>query len=498
MTPLRARVVAAAATLALAMSAASAAPASVNRDAVDAFVTAQMDRHRVPGLALAVFDNGNVTRLAGFGDAGGGRPVTPDTPFVVGSISKAFTAVAVLQLVEDGLVDLDAPVRTYLPAFAVADADASASINVRHLLSHTSGLSELGYRRVLDRSTTLDDAVADLRTAQPTAPAGARFQYFNPNYTVLALLVETVSSQPYGRYVTKHIFQPLGMTRSVADPDQARRAGLAQGHSKIFGFPVARDVPLAEYALGYGHLVSTARDLSRFALAIAGNGTLGDTTILSPASVARMRTPPADVPTGGYGLGWQSWEAHGTTGEGHGGAEEAFTASLTLLPDQDRGYVWLINQQHLLDPVAAQLDAGLTDLLVGRQPDTGGMSMRTLGLAILAVFVVALAFTVRSFLRLRGWRHRARHLSTIAIVRSIAPHVVIPGAAGVGHLHPARPAGLRPASRVELPPRRRLLPARHRPVAGPRGRARPDPGRVHDRRRGHRPSQPPAARRARW
>lgn len=162
-------------------------------------------------------------------------------------------------------------------------------------------------------------------------------------------------------------------------------------------------MPLTEYALGYGNLVST-RDLSRFALAIAGDGTVDDTTIPSPASIARMRAAlaEADVANSGYGLGWQTRTSHGATVEGHGEAEEAFTASLVPLPERDRGYVWPINQQHLLDPVAAQLDAGLTELLVDRQPDPTRTSKRTLGLVILAVFVVALALTVRSFVRLRG------------------------------------------------------------------------------------------------
>lgn len=412
--------------LALPASVAATEPALLDTGAVDDFVRSQVQKHRVPGVAVAVIEDGEVTHLAGFGDAGGDHRVTPDTPFVLGSISKSFTAVAVLQLVEQGRIDLDTPVTAYLPDFAVADDDATAAITVRHLLSHTSGLSELGYNRVLDRDTTLEDAVADLRQARPTAPVGSRFQYFNQGYSVLALLVETVSGQPFGSYVVDHVFDPLSMTRSFTERDEATTAGLAQGHSKLFGFPVARDLPHSQYALGYGHLISTARDLSRFALAMAHDGTHDGATILTPASVELMRTVPTDVPETTYGLGWSSWERDGIPVEGHAGGEETFMSSLVLLPELDRGFLWLMNQEHLLDPVRSQLDEGLTELLLGREPVTGGMSMRWLGLGMLAVVLIALAFSARSFLKLRSWREESRRLTASAVVRRVAPHLVVP------------------------------------------------------------------------
>ena len=117
MTSLLARTVAVAVVLVVAMpvgAAGAAEPVPVDTDAVDDFVRVQLDKHRVPGLALGVIEHGEVTHLAGFGDAGGGRPVTPDTPFVLGSISKSFTAWGVMKLVEAGRVSLDAPINDYL------------------------------------------------------------------------------------------------------------------------------------------------------------------------------------------------------------------------------------------------------------------------------------------------------------------------------------------------------------------------------------------------
>jgi CubicO group peptidase (beta-lactamase class C family) len=117
----------------------SASSADSSFETVDALIGQLMRKHRVPGLAVALIDDGRVSYAAGYGTAVNDRAVTPDTPFMLGSISKTFTAVAVLQLVEQHRLDLDAPVRNYLPWFEVADQESSAAITVRHLLNHTSG-----------------------------------------------------------------------------------------------------------------------------------------------------------------------------------------------------------------------------------------------------------------------------------------------------------------------------------------------------------------------
>ena len=408
----------------LAGAAPAAAQESVDGDRLDAAVSAVVDKHHLAGLALAVVDDAGVVLAEGYGSTGDDRPVTPDTPMVIGSVTKSFTAVAVLQLVEQGLVDLDGSVRTYLPWFEVADPAASEAITVRDLLAHTSGLSEFGYNRVLDPDTTLAEGVRDLRSARPTAPVGQRYQYFSPNYWTLALVIETVTAQSYGDYVAEHIFGPLQMTRSYADPAQARAAGLAQGHSTLFGFAVPREQPFRRYYQGAGYLVSTARDLSRFLRAIAHDGGYDGGRILSADSVKLMKTPLV----GGnesMGLGWGSaddgWEASG-------GADETFNAQLMWSAELGRGFVWTMNQQHIIGATFARqdLNGALTALVAGDEVPAGGLSMRTLGLVILGVLLVVVALTVRSLLRLRGWTRRSRGMTSVQLIWAIAPHVVVP------------------------------------------------------------------------
>src|SRR6266540_4335097 len=238
------RIVLACLALAVCLTAAraGAAPAPSPRAspdfaAIDAYVESQMREQRIPGLALGIVQGDQIVHLKGFGVADpSGRAVTPQTPFQIASISKSFTALAVVQLVEAGKVDLDAPVQRYLPWFRVADPDASARITVRHLLTHTSGLrdqsEEFTSRDASDGA--LEKAVRALRTVPSAQPGGQAFQYANINYSVLGLIVQTVAGQSYEDYVQAHVLAPLEMTDSYTSPLEARRHGLATGHRYWF------------------------------------------------------------------------------------------------------------------------------------------------------------------------------------------------------------------------------------------------------------------------
>ncbi len=143
-----------------------------------------MQRHRFEGMAVAITQGEEIVYLNGFGSAGSSRPVTTDTPFFIGSVSKFFTALTVMQLVDQGLVDLDAPVQTYLPWFTTADGTAASQITIRHLLNHTSGMSNASLRRPLvTEETTPEETVCHLSQAELTSPPGTAFNYFNPTIT---------------------------------------------------------------------------------------------------------------------------------------------------------------------------------------------------------------------------------------------------------------------------------------------------------------------------
>jgi len=160
--------------------------------------------------------------------------VTPQTPFIIGSLSKSFTALAVLQLVEAGQVDLDAPVTKYLPWFRTADPTASAQITVRHLLHQDSGLPVYEGRRGLvdddQADTALENGVRQLATVTLSHPAGQAFEYANENYTTLGLIVQAVSGHSYEEFIRTQIFAPLQMRHSAAALSDAAAQDVATGY----------------------------------------------------------------------------------------------------------------------------------------------------------------------------------------------------------------------------------------------------------------------------
>jgi CubicO group peptidase (beta-lactamase class C family) len=256
---------------------------------------------RLPGLALAITQGDRVLYVKGYGTAGNGQPVTPQTQFFIASVSKSFTALAVVQLVEAGKIDLDAPVQTYLPDFILADPDAAsqtpalapersagASVTVRHLLNQTSGLSELGFADMqLPQPETIKECVTSLRTARPIAKPGTEYHYFSPNYGILARLVEVLSGQPFSEYLDKYIFMPLELSDSlsvVTSSEGMQKADhLAQGHLVAFGIPFS--YPEARgYLGGSGGVITTAKDMAHYMICQNNDGRYHDKQLVTPDS----------------------------------------------------------------------------------------------------------------------------------------------------------------------------------------------------------------------
>jgi CubicO group peptidase (beta-lactamase class C family) len=198
--------------------------------AIDSYVEAQRAADRVPGVALAIVRGGDIAHLRGYGHDGNGQPVTPQTGFVLGSMSKAFTALAIMQLVEQDKVGLEKLAQHYLPWFRLADSAASSRITVRHLLNHTSGIPEKAPQATGESSTITAHVRALRHVALKHAP-GAVHEYSSPNYLVLGAIIEQQTGQPYAEYVQHHIFAPLVMNRSFTSQAVALPEGMARRRS---------------------------------------------------------------------------------------------------------------------------------------------------------------------------------------------------------------------------------------------------------------------------
>jgi CubicO group peptidase (beta-lactamase class C family) len=355
-----------------------AAPSESDFSAVDAFVAAEMAAQRIPGLALAIVQNDRIVHERSFGKADpSGRPVTSETPFIIGSASKSFTALAIMQLVEHGKVELDAPVQRYIPWFRVADEKASAEITVRHLMNQTSGLSTKTGRSFQGNGDTsdgaLEQAVRKLSTVELTQPVGATHQYSTINYSVLGLIVQTVSGQTYESYIQKHIFDPLQMHHSFTSEADAKPQGLATGNRYWFGRPAAADVPYNRGLNPAGYLISSADDMAHYLIAQLNDGRYGGAAVLSPSGTAELHRPA--VPTGhtdtSYGMGWFVGLVNGIPAVFHHGETFTFHSNMVLMPESHQGVVVLMNAENSLDLFThgrmGTVAAGIASLLAGQK-----------------------------------------------------------------------------------------------------------------------------------
>jgi CubicO group peptidase (beta-lactamase class C family) len=329
---------------------------AIDTTAIDKYITDRMRSARIPGVALGIVKGDRIVYLKGYGQADpSGRPVTPQTPFIIGSITKTFTALAIMQLVEAGKVELDAPVQRYIPWFRTADPKASAQITVRMLINQTSGLPQAPTFVTWtwpDSPDAIERHVRLLARVELSFPPGQSFAYSNANYATLGMNVQAVTGQTYEEYVRTHIFAPLDMQNSFASQDEAIQDGMAMGYRWWFGFPVPVTVPYNRANLPAGFIISSAEDMAHFLIAQMHGGRYHDISLLSSEGIALMQAEP---PAGAYGLGWESAHIDGRRLLNIDGTPANFQCSVFIDPQAGIGVFVAVNAMSGLDGLSSSL-----------------------------------------------------------------------------------------------------------------------------------------------
>jgi CubicO group peptidase (beta-lactamase class C family) len=344
-------------------------PEEIDFAAIDAYIMEQMNDLGVPGMALGIVEDSQIAHLQGYGIAdSSGRTITPQTPFYIGSVTKSFTALAVMQLVEAGKIDLDASVQEYLPWFELADKEASAKITVRNLLNHASGISEKDGNRFWASKQGLEEFVRGFHSVELAQPVGSTYQYSNINFGIAGLIVAKVSGQSYADYVTEHILEPLDMRHSTLSRESALTDGLSQGHYDMIGRPFTLERAISPAGIPSGGLIASAEDMSHYVLAQLNEGIYGDMAVLSPQGIQELHASAVAIgPDTNYAIGWNSGTVDGISAVWHGGNLGNFTAFVIMTPDLESGIVLLANTSgyEMYDQIA-QVALGVHSLLNGR------------------------------------------------------------------------------------------------------------------------------------
>lgn len=369
--------------------------ADVSATSIENRVRLSFERSEVPGLVAVVVHDDRVVWSGGEGTGGAGAPMTADSAVQVGSVTKSFTATAVLRLVEAGRIRLDGRVAEQLGEFTMGDPRAD-QITVRQLLNHTSGLTDTGthfYRTITNGASTLGDVVASLGTERLSTAPGTRYRYANINYVLAGRLVEVVTDRTFQEHLRAQVLAPLGLRRTTLDGN----AGPA-GHNSIFGTWIRRhDTSSALRHDPAGALVTTANDLGHWLIASNGNG---PTPLSAQVREQLQQTTPA---SGSYGAGW----ARDDVLDGwwnHGGNRYTYSAAMLRNPSTGWGVAVVVNGASMMDPAYAAAQ-DLASLVEGGGPITVP-SATSLDRWTLLVAVAGVALSTTGVLRSRGWARR--------------------------------------------------------------------------------------------
>jgi CubicO group peptidase (beta-lactamase class C family) len=297
------------------------------------------ERWGIPGVVVGIYRDGELSILAdGIGHLRAEWPMRPDNLFRIASISKVFTATVAMMLVDEGQLDLDEPVIAYVPDLELEDAEASRSVTMRHLLSHTGGM----FGDFFDDFGSDDDAlareVAHLKTVRQLTGPGELWHYNNAGFDLAGHVIASITGQLYEDVIRERIFQPLGMERAGFFADEMITWPHAVGHDPVEPLRAEHRSTSQHFARNNnpsGAILTNAEELLRFAALHLNDGVFKGRRLISAESAQAMRQP--QVESGDFadywGIGWNIVDYNNSTVYGHGGSTCGFQSQLTIYPE---------------------------------------------------------------------------------------------------------------------------------------------------------------------
>lgn len=409
------------------LSAPSPSPALAGaRDPVRAHLERVAADEHLPGLAVAIVPKEGPATTWTLGTDGDGRAITEQTPFLLGSVSKSFTAAAVTQLVADGRLHLDDRLSAVVPDHGIPDERADR-ITVEQLLTHTSGLTRadgLGHADLFDEAPgALRRASRDLGDVVLGRAPGAGYEYSDLNYLLLGAAVEEVTGTPFATWVRDHVAEPAGVERLISTP--ATASTLPPGHRQVLGRALAFDSPYDASGTPYGYLGTDVQGLGAWARAQLDGQGLG-TGATTTMHTGRVETGSGDL----YGYGWRVDREDGQAVVQHTGATPGYFTHVRLLPDRERAVVVMANSySEARAPALAAIAADVERIDAGQSPK-GADDDALLGSAPFVVLALALIGAVVALAHLRARRRLVRVVTLMAAAVLVAAALMLPRVLG--------------------------------------------------------------------
>ncbi len=320
----------------------------MNTQPLTAQIETVMAQTGVPGVAMGVFYGGQETVVAaGVTNCNHPLPITHDTLFQIGSITKTMTATLAMRLVEQGKLDLDTPIRHYLPTFRLHDAEADQGATLRHLFTHTGGWLGDYFEDTGNGDDALARYVANMADLPQLTPLGQIWSYNNAAFSLAGHVIEAVTGKPFETIAKEMLFAPLGMTMSFLLPGEIMTHRFVVGHIVTpEATTVATPWPLARSANPAGAVISTVPDMLRYARFHLNRGKTDDgEQLIQPKTIAAMQTKQADAGSmaDAVGISWMLADLDGVRTVSHGGATTGQIAQLVMVPARNFALVILTN-----------------------------------------------------------------------------------------------------------------------------------------------------------
>ncbi|WP_409274948.1 serine hydrolase domain-containing protein [Neobacillus sp. SCS-31] len=387
---------------------------------VDKFVATYIDRNGLPGASIVIVKDGKLVYEKGYGHDSEGNPITEKSLMRIGSASKSFTALAVLQLVDEGKIQLDAPVINYLPEVKLDDSRWK-DVTIRQLLSHTSGIPN---PTIVPPASTLKAGVERVNDWKLQSNPGEKYYYSNANYWVLALLVEKVSGMEFSQYLKQKVFSPLGMNDSLTTVNSGDFVkGLPKGHVTAYGTAIPW-TELEAMNMGAGSIISTASDMGKWLAMQTNEGRTGTgEQLLSKKLLEESYSPQPGSKR--YGLGWGLSSPNVKPARiSHSGVVSTYQTQQDLIPSSGYAVAVLLNSYTPTVEHAYEISSGIIQLTEGQEAELKAPVSKIIDLSLGVITLIYLILGMKGILRSKNWSDKRKQHPAWRFILRLIPQMV--------------------------------------------------------------------------
>ncbi|WP_081957055.1 serine hydrolase [Clostridium sp. HMP27] len=392
----------------------------IEKEAIDEFVTNYMERNGLPGASIVIVKDGKVMYEKGYGHDSKGEPLTEKSLMRIASVSKSFTASSVLQLVDEGKINLDDPVVKYLPELTMDDTRLQ-KVTVRHLLSHTSGVPN---PTIVPPANTLKAGVDRLHDWKLKWEPGDKYLYSNANYWILARLVEVISGMEFPKYLKQKIFSPLGMDDTISAINSGDAVkGLSQGYVTAYGTALPWS-ELEQMFSGSGGIVTTASDMGKWLSMHTNEGkNVNGERLLSKSLLEESYSPQPGSEK--YGLGWSLSSPQVKPARiSHSGSLSTFQAQQDIIPSSGYAVAVMLNNFTTTFEHAYEISSGIIKLTEGQKPDIKAPIPKITDLSLGFITLIYLFLGIKGIIRSKEWSNRRKQHPTWRYYLRLMPQVI--------------------------------------------------------------------------